>query len=464
MNVQIEARSKALAEGHGRAPRPARSRGAWAGWRCQRWVAASLRQKPTWPRGLTNRTGRNAASSGGVSGDGSLMEPGNVGDVGAGCYATSVKLRFRSRGGSRPGPAWRTAFLVPPSLSLFNVPVTRPRLFKLSFALLIGAAAVAACSIDNADMGVGPCGSINCDRPPLGVPVPTEVPASSAGAPDASAPLTLVKGACGVGSCLPDDAQACSDYVPPGGSVADAGADAGLDAGVSAEPGSDAGADGGVGAPSVDGSFERPRPGASSRGFACQLSLSEGNRVERSCGASGLQAIDDACTSSLDCEPGLGCVGMVRSGRCLPYCCEANDATCQDGSYCVERPLRNEVLGESDGPLVPVCDRADNCSLSELPGCEGAHCVCRGETVCMAVRDDGTTACVLPGPGRAGEDCPCQFGYHCSQSRAKGMCVPTCELAKGNVSCGAGVCQATPVLPTGWGICVGATAEDMAVP
>jgi hypothetical protein len=181
----------------------------------------------------------------------------------------------------------------------------------------------------------------------------------------------------------------------------------------------------------------------------------------------GSQGIEDACTSSLDCAPGLGCVGTVRSGRCLPYCCAEGADTCAEGFYCAERPLRSEAFGERTGPLVPVCNRADKCSLGEPADCEGEGCVCGPERACTLVRNDGTTSCTpLPtSPGQAGDACPCDRGYYCSQASDPGTCVKTCDLdEKDSDVCGSGVCQATPVLPVGWGICVGAAPDQMSAP
>lgn len=344
------------------------------------------------------------------------------------------------------------------------MPVTKPRLFKLAFALLTGAGVSVACSVDDANMATPPCSGLNCSTgvsDPINV---TNVPTSASGALDASAPAppSPAKLACGVGSCLPEDRGACADYVPPtepGGP--DAGA--GLDAGVGL---ADAGADAGGEGPAVDGSFNQPTPPSTGTpSFACQLSLNASAAVERACGVAGSQLAEQACTTSLDCAPGLGCVGPVRSGRCLPYCCGVDDAdTCAAGFYCAERPLRSESLGEADGPHVPVCVRADNCSLGEQEDCTGPRCVCGPDMACTLVRPDGTTSC-SPLPvirGQGGEECPCDRGFHCSQATTPPTCVKTCDLdEKDSDTCGQGVCQAAAVLPAGWGICVAATAEQM---
>jgi hypothetical protein len=353
---------------------------------------------------------------------------------------------------------------MPSTLFLFNVPVTKPRLCKLAFALLTGAGVVVACSVDDANMATSTCSGLNCSTQVEGPVDATDLPTRASGAPDAAAPPPAppAKPECGVGSCLPEDLAACSDYSPPPEPGADAGS--GIDAG--ANPGADAGADGGAEGPAVDGSFNQPtRPATGTPSFACQLSLNGSGGVERTCGVAGSQLVEQACTTSLDCAPGLGCVGPVRSGRCLPYCCGVDDAdTCATGFYCAQRPLRSEAIGEADGPSVPVCVRADNCSLGEQKDCTGPRCVCGPEMACTLVRPDGTTSC-SPLPeirGQGGEPCPCDRGFHCSQATTPPTCVKTCDLdEQDSDTCGQGVCQAAAVLPVGWGICVAATAEQM---
>lgn len=318
-----------------------------------------------------------------------------------------------------------------------------------------------ACSVDDADMPSAACTGLNCEGvvPPAGS---QDVRGDLEDAPDASAAPTGLpaKAACGAGSCMPDDADACLDYSPPVAPPDETGA---LDAGVA--PGDAGIPDGGVdgGSPNVDGNFDQPtRPDLVPSTFSCQVTASGGGGVRRQCLAAGLQGVEDACTSSLDCAPGLGCVGTVRSGRCLPYCCAEGADTCAAGFYCAEQPLRSEAYGERSGPMVPVCNRAEKCSLGEPENCEGEGCVCGPERVCTLVRTDGTTACTpLPeSPGQAGDPCPCDRGYHCSQ--ASGMCIKTCDLDEEDSDvCGAGVCQATPALPMGWGICVGAAPDQM---
>lgn len=338
------------------------------------------------------------------------------------------------------------------------------RWVRVSFALLFAASAIGACSVDRADMATSSCTGLSC-RDVANDGPPTDV-GGTAAAPDASTssspPPPLLKVVCGGGSCVPEDARSCANFSPEqpirnsggetdAGPGAEADGGAGLDAGVS-----DAGVD-----TRVDGSFTRPTtPEAAPSAYACQLSLNRSNRVVRSCVPAGVRKIDEACTSSLDCEPGLGCVGSVRAGRCLPYCCGIDGDTCEEGYYCAKRHLRTLELGEADGPEVPVCDRAENCSLGEPANCTGEHCVCSTDTACSVVRPDGTTACVDQGENGAGEPCPCKWGYVCSQGTTPPSCVKTCEL-NALEQCGSGVCQSTPLLPEGWGTCVGTPSAPM---
>lgn len=321
-----------------------------------------------------------------------------------------------------------------------------------------------ACSVDDAEKAPTACSGLNCS-PFTEDPPPEQMVPGMAGSPDASTapPSPGAKAECGPGSCLPDDVEACVGHVEPTPGEADAGVD--LDAGVTAPADAGVGADASVEGPPIDGNFDQPeRPASGPPRFACQLSL-EGGKVQRACGAAGTQQLEDPCTSSLDCAPGLGCVGMVRAGRCLPFCCGDDDKdTCDTGFYCAQRPLRSEELGEADGPLVPVCARADGCSLGEQKDCTGPRCLCGPDMTCTLVRENGTTSCMplAERPGQAGDECPCDRGYLCSTATKPAMCVKTCDLdEKDSVTCGQGVCQSAAALPPGWGICVAATPEQM---
>jgi hypothetical protein len=70
----------------------------------------------------------------------------------------------------------------------------------------------------------------------------------------------------------------------------------------------------------------------------------------------------------------------------------------------------------------------------------------------MVVRDDGTTACTIPGDGQAGQACPCDAGHICS--KATDTCLKLCLTTSVINECGTGRCQSAN-LPDDWGVCVG---------
>jgi hypothetical protein len=131
-------------------------------------------------------------------------------------------------------------------------------------------------------------------------------------------------------------------------------------------------------------------------------------------------------------------------------------------TFCSFAPER-EVDAESDGEpsLVPVCVAADDCDLGEPYPCpEGRDCQCPDGKACLVVRsgEDGTateglgmTACVEPGEGEAGDECPCAVGHVCSKATAK--CLALCSTVAPDAPCSAH-CQASSELPLGWGVCI----------
>jgi hypothetical protein len=193
--------------------------------------------------------------------------------------------------------------------------------------------------------------------------------------------------------------------------------------------------------------------------FACRIQRSGAERV-RECAPSGSGAVDAPCVSSADCRPGLACVGEDSAGRCRPLCCNM-PAACATGTYCAERPLRDEASSaNASEPLnVPVCVPADDCSLADPFPCPvDRECKCQADLACMLVGSDGTTSCIEPGTGKAGESCPCAWGHVCSQ--ATGTCLKLCATTAQNAECGSGKCLAATQLPVGWGVCAGPSVSD----
>ena len=287
---------------------------------------------------------------------------------------------------------------------------------------------------------------------------------------------------CGVIDCVPDDERACAsegsagtggagneddeadlDAQAGGSSASGAGGQGGA---ANAEPGQGGastsyGGEGGGTAGSPDGQGGTPASGGGApnlpvdHGASCQVSVVKG-KPRAACAPAGAGDTNAPCFSSADCRPGLGCVEEGAAARCLPFCC-AGDSVCGQGSYCAERPLAN--LGE-DPHRVPVCVPADDCNLNEPFPCDDAgSCSCEQDKACLVVRSDGTTTCATPGKGKAGESCPCAWGYVCSQ--ATEACVRLCETARALDYCGNTQCQASAELPLGWGVCL--SPEDASV-
>jgi len=279
----------------------------------------------------------------------------------------------------------------------------------------------------------------------------------------------------GTGACVPDDASACRSYVPPaqpgaGGSSApgvggaaggesaaggagndgtgQTGASAG-EGGASAGEGGASGASGAAGQSAGGQGGQAAEPGELAS-YSCQITR-ENNQPLAACVPAGRGAANAPCFSAADCAPSFACVTEGDAGRCLPYCCE-QDSTCERGTYCAERPLRQSSTG--DAPHVPVCVPADGCSLEDPYPCPaGMDCRCKGDTACMVVRDAGTTTCVTPGAGQQGDACPCAWNHVCSETT--NQCVKICRTDPTKNDCGEQKCQASSELPMNFGVCVG---------
>ncbi len=252
--------------------------------------------------------------------------------------------------------------------------------------------------------------------------------------------------------------------------------------------GSDAGAeDGGQGrdplcGPSTDCDPESVQPicpngptsggagGASSGGgggeaglgkLGCFVHVVDSSRVAQ-CEPAGSGLAGDPCVKITDCAPGYACVGIKRganggagsqtAGQCRHYCCSPG-YQCGSDTFCAGRALVDPADQE-----VPVCVPADKCPLSEAYGCDASNgCTCTDGTVCTVVRADGTGTCLPPGTGITDEPCTCLTGGVCTCapgyvcSYGTHTCLKLC--ATGADSCSLGICQSSPSLPPGYGIC-----------
>ena len=189
---------------------------------------------------------------------------------------------------------------------------------------------------------------------------------------------------------------------------------------------------------------------------ACRLQKASSGQ-QAVCGPAGLGVSADPCLSPADCAPGHTCVGpQGAAATCRQFCCEDSES-CKPGTYCAERPVRTDDEGSSPLSAVkaPVCVAPVPCVLDEpYPCTDESRCKCAAGTACMVVRADGTTDCVTPGDGLAGESCPCAAGYVCSQGT--NTCLKICKTnAVTEPQCVEGRCQESPQLPEGYGTCVG---------
>jgi hypothetical protein len=286
--------------------------------------------------------------------------------------------------------------------------------------------------------------------------------------------LNPLCGAKAAGSCLPDMASACGDYMPSEPGTGGAGGESGGGAGGMAAGGetvtnggapSDGGASGEAGAAqggasagastSAGGEGGNGSPGPEVlAAYSCQVAL-QNNQLVRQCVAAGGGKVNAPCFSAADCAPSFACVTENDAGRCLPYCCEQN-SNCTSGTYCAERPLRKAASDTSavEPPHVPVCVPADACSLEDQFPCpSGSECRCKGDTACMVVRDDATTTCMKPGSGQQGDACPCAWNHVCSSVTQQ--CIKICPTDPTKDDCGTQKCQASSELPQNFGVCVG---------
>ncbi len=252
-----------------------------------------------------------------------------------------------------------------------------------------------------------------------------------------------VIGACGFGSdeLVADGQGGGWTHTSTGGLDGDAGVDVEVgDDGGKPEPFTYAQFCGGGCTPASGEPSEMPctvDDGAGGGGGAmagdCSLVIGDNGTVNGECTPKNDDATQSTpCFTAADCAPGFACVG---DGKCRAYCCGDVEA-CAAGTYCtLDNPAVDEVPNGVVAPQLPVCELADHCMLFDTNG--GG---CTGGKVCSIVRADGTTACIEPGPGGAGDPCPCQAGHVCGYSINK--CFQLCSLQSGASDCPSGyVCQ-----------------------
>jgi hypothetical protein len=222
-----------------------------------------------------------------------------------------------------------------------------------------------------------------------------------------------------------------------------------LDAGACA-PGSGGGGTGGTGGGGNGGSGGAG--GAAGQQLGCQLML-ENDVAAPVCGPVGGFGPDGPCQGVSDCIAGYGCaLNETQTGTCRQYCCGHIEDCAQD-TYCQPQPML-EAADAGSPVMIPVCIPATDCQLLTDE--------CGAGLTCTIVREDGTTSCVEPGAGEAGDpcwciagDCSCAAGFVCSM--LSNQCKKLCHVGMDVADCGEGaICQGGSMgLPANIGICVG---------
>jgi hypothetical protein len=352
---------------------------------------------------------------------------------------------------------------------------SRSRVFGWTLCGLLVTVLVQSCGASEAELPAGGAGGTGGTDPADSGDATIDVVPPDNGGAGGESPYNPL---CGIVSCVPDDESACpptsggssgnagssaSGGTATGGTTGDGGrgsAGAPDGAGRAAGGASDGGEGGEGGEGNAGGRAGDGTSGTSGRGGggsvpvvnSCQVRPKNAQPLAQ-CLPAGTGTADAPCLSSDDCAPGLACVEEGDAGQCRPYCCVAD--RCPDRTHCFERTL----FGVTPSLEVPVCVPAVDCGLAEpFPCPEGATCSCPDGLACMVIGIDRTTTCVPPGRGYEGQDCPCQWGYVCSQ--VTNQCVKLCQTTAPEASCSTGMCQASAELPSGWGVCIGTARPD----
>ncbi len=353
------------------------------------------------------------------------------------------------------------------------------RLVRLGTVAVVGFVAFQACSAAVSEPpGAGGGGMATTGG--SGGSAGTHVLMPDLGAPSGGSSASFTNPLCAVRNCLPDSETACAGFEPAdaqplelGGAGGAAGASSTDTAPVGGAPGAGGvggeSADGGGGDAGAGGAFMASSGGALGSGgeanagtagqpalaYACRV-MEVSSELGSACGPIGAGELDTPCFSGGDCRAGLACVRDGAVARCRQYCCEGEAACADSGMYCAERYLRDDSLTARNATArVPVCVAAEQCDLSEPYPCpEGRVCQCPGNLACLVVRNDGVTACVMPGSGQPGEACPCQHGSVCSEATSTCLALCTFDDADSGLGCKSGKCQPAAQLPAGFGVCI----------
>lgn len=161
-------------------------------------------------------------------------------------------------------------------------------------------------------------------------------------------------------------------------------------------------------------------------GQACQPIPNQDGGVSPACARAGSKGSGSACSSWVDCAPGLLCVTFT----CRTLCCGADYTTCPAGEHCFTK--LDVQVGDAAVPSgAMVCMPAGNCDVLEPSSCPQGQ-------ACHIVDPTGAAACILDGTGKSGQACPCAVGFTCVAQSCRKLCravpgggEPSCSIEEG---------------------------------
>lgn len=179
---------------------------------------------------------------------------------------------------------------------------------------------------------------------------------------------------------------------------------------------------------------------------AC-LPLVSNGAASPACSPAGTGKTGTACTQQSECAPGYFCA----EGQCRKLCCGGDWTGCDSAAeHCLKRLDYSDGMGGVIATGAMLCYPVDTCDALVPASCKDPG------TACLIADATGATACLPPGPGGAGDPCPCQGGFACVSDAPDAT--PTCHRLCGAVEGGA-----PPYCQEGEGVCVHHTRDPAGV-
>ncbi|MFT3773616.1 MAG: hypothetical protein QM820_50215 [Minicystis sp.] len=162
--------------------------------------------------------------------------------------------------------------------------------------------------------------------------------------------------------------------------------------------------------------------------------------IAPACSPAGAGKTGSSCAQQTDCAAGYFCV--TNEGQCRKLCCGGDWTGCDSaGEHCLKSLDYGDGMGGVQSTGAMLCYPINTCDALKPASCTQAG------TECIVADATGATACLPPGPGGAGEACPCKGGFVCVSDAPDAS--PTCHRL-----CGAVPGGAPPYCQEGEGVCV----------